>query len=102
MVDSPTLCLFVLSPSPYVVVADHATALEYPHVTALLQDQTIVIHNVESQKVVQTVPAPPLPSSSETSFMALLGTPCRALAMSSNGFFDRSRVQVSYVSDNRL
>ena len=57
VVDSPALCLFVLSPSPHVVVADHATALEYPHVTTLLQDQTIVIHNVESQEVVQTVPA---------------------------------------------
>jgi hypothetical protein len=73
--------------SPHVFAADHVTALEYPFVTALLQDQTIVIHNVESQEVVQTVPAPPLPSPSETSFMALLGAERRALAMSSNGFF---------------
>src|ERR1700733_13616448 len=59
-----------LSLSPHVFVADHVTALEYPYVTALLQDQTIVVHNVESQEVVQTVPAPPLPSPSETSLMA--------------------------------
>jgi hypothetical protein len=73
--------------SPHVFVAEHVTALEYPYVTALLQDQTIVVHNVESQEVVQTVPAPPLPSPSETSLMALLGAERRALAMSSNGFF---------------
>ena len=46
----------------------------------------IVAHNVESQEVVQTVPAPPLPSPSETSLMALLGAERRALALSSNGF----------------
>jgi hypothetical protein len=85
--ESPTLCLFVLSLSPQVFAADHVTALEYPYVSALLQDQTIVVHNIESQEVVQTVPAPPLPSPSETSLMALLGAERRALAMSSNGFF---------------
>jgi hypothetical protein len=79
--------LFVLSLSPQVFAADHVTALEYPYVSALLQDQTIVVHNIESQEVVQTVPAPPLPSPSETSLMALLGAERRALAMSSNGFF---------------
>ena len=73
--------------SPHGFAADYVTALEYPYVTALLQDQTIVVHSVESQEVVQTVPAPPLPSPSETSLMALLGAERRALAMSSNGFF---------------
>jgi hypothetical protein len=68
-----SVCSFSL-----VFAADHVTALEY--VTALLQDQTIVVHNVESQEVVQTVPAPPLPSPGETSLMALLGAG-RALAM---------------------
>jgi hypothetical protein len=82
-----------LSLSPHVFAADHVTALEYPYVTALLQDQTIVVHNVESQEVVQTVPAPPLPSPSETSLMALLGAERRALAMSSNGFFVPSQRQ---------
>ena len=89
MAESPTLCLFVLSLSSHAFAADHITALDYPYVTALLQDQTIVVHNVDSQEVVQTVPAPPLPSPSETSesLMALLGAERRALAMSSNGFF---------------
>jgi hypothetical protein len=85
--ESPTLCLFVLRLSPDTFAADHVAALEYPYVTALLQDQTIVVHSVESQEVVQTVLAPPLPSPSETSLMALLGAERRALAMSSNGFF---------------
>ncbi|KAF8493445.1 hypothetical protein F5888DRAFT_1948828 [Russula emetica] len=70
-----------------------SVSLEYPYVTALLQDQTIVVHNVESQEVVQTVPAPPLPSPSETSLMALIGAERRALAMSSNGFFVPSQRQ---------
>jgi len=85
--------LFVLSLSSHVSAADHVTALEYPYVTALLQDQTIVVHNVESQEVVQTVPAPPLPSPNETSLMALLGAERRALAMSSNGFLVPSQRQ---------
>lgn len=80
--------------SLHMFCADHqVTALEYPYVTALLQDQTIVVHNVESQEVVQTVPAPPLPSPSETSLMALLGAERRAMAMSSNGFFVPSQRQ---------
>jgi hypothetical protein len=87
VVNPPTLCVFVLSLSFTCFAAENVTALEYPYVTALLQDQTIVVHNVESQEVVQTVPAPPLPSPSETSLMALLGAERRALAMSSNGFF---------------
>ena len=88
LVESAALCLFVLSLSLSIYfAADHVTALEYPYVTALLQDQTIVVHNVESQEVIRTVPAPPLPSPSETSLMALLGAERRALAMSSNGFF---------------
>jgi hypothetical protein len=93
VVESPTLSLSVLSLPPRVFAADHVTALEYPHVTALLQDQTIVVHNIESQEVVQTIPAPPLPSPSETSLMALLGAERRALAMCSNGFFVPSQRQ---------
>jgi hypothetical protein len=90
-----TQTLFVrpLSFPSHVLAADHVTALEYPYVTALLQDQTIVVHEVESQEVVQTVPAPPLPSPSETSLMALLGAERRALATSSNGFFVPSEQQ---------
>lgn len=96
--------LFVrpLSLSPRVFVADHAAALEYPYVTALLQDQTIVVHNVESQELVQTVPAPPLPSPSETSLMALLGAERRALAMSSNGFFVPSQRQSEKLTSKKV
>ena len=44
-----THSLFVCPPtfSPHVFAADYVTVLEYPYITALLQDQTIVIHNVE-------------------------------------------------------
>jgi hypothetical protein len=59
VVESPALCLFVLSLSPHVFTAEYVTALGYPYVTALLQDQTIVLHNVESQEAVQTeLPSP--------------------------------------------
>jgi len=75
-----------------------SVSLEYPHVTALLQDQTIVVHNVDSQEIVQTIPAPPLPSPSETSLMALLGAERRALVMSPNGFFVPSQWQSEKLS----
>ena len=61
--------------------------LEFPYATALLSDQTIQVHNIESQEVVQSVPAPPLPSPNEASLSALLSAERRALAMSPNGFF---------------
>ncbi|KAI0279038.1 hypothetical protein BGY98DRAFT_1096408 [Russula aff. rugulosa BPL654] len=79
-----------------------SVSLEYPYVTALLQDQTIVVHNVESQEVVQTVPAPPLPSPSETSLLALLGAERRALAMSPNGFFVPSQRQSEKLTLKRV
>jgi hypothetical protein len=90
--ESPTFCLFVLS-SAHLFAADCATALEYPYVTALLPDQTIEVHNVESQDIVQTVPAPPLPLPNETSLAALFGAERRSLAMSSNGFLVPSQQQ---------
>ena len=49
-------------------------ALEYPYVTTLLPDQTIEVHKVESQEIVQTVRAPPTPSR------LLLGAPGRRVA----------------------
>ena len=55
------------------------SALEFPYIKTLLHDQITVIHNVESQEVVQTVPAPPLPSLSEISLMTLLGSERRGL-----------------------
>ena len=60
--------------------------MEYPYVTALLQDQPILVHNVESQEVVQDIPPDPLPVSNEASLAAVLGAEGRALAMSSDGF----------------
>jgi len=56
--------------------------LEYPYVMALLPDQTIQVHNVESQEIAQEVPVPPLPSPNETS----IGAERRALVMGLNGF----------------
>ncbi|KAH9962293.1 hypothetical protein BGW80DRAFT_1448479 [Lactifluus volemus] len=67
--------------------------LEFPYATALLSDQTIQVHNVESQEVVQSVPAPPLPSANEASLSALLSGERRALAMCPNGFFVPSQKQ---------
>jgi vacuolar protein sorting-associated protein 3 len=93
VVESPTFRLFVLSLSPHHFAAHCVTALEYPYVTALLPDQAIEVHNVESQEIVQTVPAPPLPSPNETSLMALLAAERRGLAMSSNGCFVPSQQQ---------
>ena len=55
--------------------------------TALLPDQSMVVHNVESQEIVQEVPADPLPLPNEVSLAAMLGAERRTLAMSSNGFF---------------
>ncbi|KAI0252536.1 hypothetical protein BJV78DRAFT_1201303 [Lactifluus subvellereus] len=66
---------------------------DYPYVTALLPDQTIQVHNIESQELTQVVPAPPLPSPEETSLSALLGAERRALAISVNGFFVPSQQQ---------
>lgn len=93
MAESPTFRLFVLSLSSLFFAVDCVAALEYPYVTALLPDQTIEVHNVESQELVQTVPAPPLPLPNETSLRALLGAERRALAMSSNGFLVPSQQQ---------
>jgi hypothetical protein len=67
--------------------------MEYPYVTALLPDQSIVVHNVESQEVVQEVPVDPLPLPDETSLAAMLGAERRALAMSTNGFLVPSKGQ---------
>jgi len=68
-------------------------SMEYPYVTALLQDQTILVHNVESQEIAQEIPPDPLPVSNEASLAAILGAERRALAMSSNGFLVPSRGQ---------
>jgi hypothetical protein len=56
-----------------------------------LQDQTILVHNIESQQIVQEIPPDPLPVSNdpvsnEASLAAMLGAERRALAISSNGF----------------
>ncbi|KAN0136306.1 hypothetical protein V8E53_005911 [Lactarius tabidus] len=61
--------------------------LDYPHVTALLPDQTIQVHDIESQEIAQVLPPPPPPSLNATSPAALLSAERRALATSSSGFF---------------
>jgi hypothetical protein len=35
------------------------TALDYPHITALLSNQTIEVHNLEDQSLAQILSAPP-------------------------------------------
>jgi vacuolar protein sorting-associated protein 3 len=88
----PTIHLYVIS-FPQSSVADRATGLDYPYVTALLPDQTIQVHNIESQEIAQVVPAPPLPSPNETSLSALLGQERRALTVSPHGFIIPSQQQ---------
>lgn len=68
-------------------------SMEYPYVTTLLQDQTILVHSVESQEIVQEIPPDPLPVSNEASIAAMLGAERRALAMSPNGFLVPSQGQ---------
>ena len=60
--------------------------LDYPYVTALLPDQSIQVHDIESQEIAQVVPPPPPPSLNAMSPAALLSAERRALAMSSSGF----------------
>ncbi|KAI0266122.1 hypothetical protein BC834DRAFT_875574 [Gloeopeniophorella convolvens] len=68
-------------------------SVDYPYTTALLPNQTIEVHNIETQEIAQVVPAPPLPSPDETSLAALLGAERRALVASPSGFLVPSRQQ---------
>ena len=63
-----------------------ATGLDYPYITALLPDQSIQVHDVESQGIAQVLAPPPPPSLKDISPSALLGAERRALSMSSSGF----------------
>ena len=56
------------------------TALDYPYVTTLLPNNTIEIHSIETQSIVQVIPAPPEGAS-------LLGEDRKALVTCQNGFF---------------
>ncbi|TCD64637.1 hypothetical protein EIP91_003839 [Steccherinum ochraceum] len=40
--------------------------LDYPYITAMLPSRDIEIHNIETQALVQSIPAPPQPPSSPT------------------------------------
>ena len=44
--------------APHQCIHDFA-ALDYPFVTAILPSQTVEIHNIETQSLVQSIPAPP-------------------------------------------
>ncbi|KAA1474963.1 hypothetical protein DENSPDRAFT_805018 [Dentipellis sp. KUC8613] len=72
-----------------------AVTFDYPYVTALLPNQTIEIHNVETQVIAQVVPAPPLPSPSEMEAdpSSVLAQERRKLAVSVGGFLVPSREQ---------
>ena len=93
--DSPAVHQSVIPPLSRVVFLRLTvlTGMEYPYVTALLQDQTILVHSVESQDIVQEIPPDPLPVSNEADLAAMLGAERRALAMSSNGFLVPSQGQ---------
>lgn len=66
--------------------------LDYPYITTLLPNQTIEVHNLDTQTIVQVIPAPPLPlpSASPTAFLA---QERRTLTISLNGFLVPSQEQ---------
>jgi hypothetical protein len=64
-----------------------SVCLDYPYITALLPDQTIQAHDIESQEIAQVLPPPPPPSLNDFSPSTLLSAERRALSTSSNGFF---------------
>ncbi|KAI0064251.1 hypothetical protein BV25DRAFT_1800809 [Artomyces pyxidatus] len=59
-----------------------SVCLDYPYVTALLPNNTIEVHNIESQAIAQVVPAPPVSAVER-----------RALLMSLSGFLVPSQEQ---------
>jgi hypothetical protein len=63
-----------------------APGFDNPHVTTLLPDQTVHVHDIESQEIAQVVPPPPPPSLNVTSPSAILGAERRTLATSPSGF----------------
>ena len=62
---------------PLSVCLGNITALDYPYVTTLLPNNTIEIHSVETQSIVQVIPAPSEGSAEDR----------RALITCLNGFF---------------
>jgi hypothetical protein len=70
-----------------VVHTERFLGLDYPHVAALLPDQTIQVHNIETQSLVQTISAPPLPPpDEEIDPIKLLASERRAVILSPAGF----------------
>ena len=65
---------------PFVLLIELVTALDYPYVTTLLPNGTIEVHSIESQAIVQVVPAPPEGPSP-------LAGERKALISCLNGFF---------------
>lgn len=82
-VRNNAICLFFFRSWPNCC---SPLGLDYPYVTALLPDQSIQVHDIESQEIAQVLPPPPPPSLNATSPAALLSAERRALAMSSSGF----------------
>ncbi|KAI0320596.1 hypothetical protein OF83DRAFT_557224 [Amylostereum chailletii] len=70
-----------------------SVCLDYPNITALLPNQTIEVHNVETQAIVQVVPAPPLPPPTAEPGPELLAGERRALILSADGFLVPSKQQ---------
>ncbi|THH03191.1 hypothetical protein EW146_g10492 [Bondarzewia mesenterica] len=69
-----------------------AVCLDYPYITTLLPNQTIEIHNVETQTIAQVIAAPPLPSPS-ASPSEFLAQERRTITVSLNGFLVPSQEQ---------
>ncbi|EMD32318.1 hypothetical protein CERSUDRAFT_162060 [Gelatoporia subvermispora B] len=60
-----------------------AVCLDYPYITTLLPNNTIEIHSIETQAIVQVIPAPP---DSPGPGSGVTGTLRRTLLASANGF----------------
>ncbi|TFY77327.1 hypothetical protein EWM64_g6682 [Hericium alpestre] len=67
--------------------------LDWPYITTLLPNQTIEVHNVDTQQLAQVVAAPPLPVDETTDPAVLLAAERRRLAVSAGGFLVPSRAQ---------
>ncbi|KAI0029229.1 hypothetical protein K488DRAFT_56835 [Vararia minispora EC-137] len=73
-----------------------SVCLDHPYLAALLPDQTIQVHSIETQSVVQTIPAPPLPpQDAATDPSMLLAAERRAILPSAGGFLVPSQQQSS-------
>ncbi|KZV70031.1 hypothetical protein PENSPDRAFT_735049 [Peniophora sp. CONT] len=76
-------------------------SVDYPHVAALLPDQTVQIHSIDSQSVVQTIEPPPMPENI-TDPMQMLAGERRAVTLAPNGFLVPHASQAAKLRTRRV